>query len=89
MTHDHARPGITEQRATLATARAVLAIDPDAAHEAAGTGACDSCTVVAAVQLGFALCASLTGPPFVTGELHARLVAAVTAAENKLRDAGN
>lgn len=87
--HDHARPGITDMRAALGTARAVLGADPDAAHEAAGAGSCPACTVVSAVQFGFALAASLTGQEFVTGQLLARLLAAVDAAQRELDTGSN
>jgi hypothetical protein len=74
----------------IATALAVLASDPGAAHKAAvPPGTCPACVVIASIQLGYALCASLTGAPFVTGELHARLLAVVEAADNELRAAGN
>ena len=91
MDHNYSSPDV--QRAVLATARAVLGADLDAAHEAAEqvrwTGACPDCMTVTAVQLGLALCASLAGQPFVTGELHARLAAAIDAAEAELRAAPN
>jgi hypothetical protein len=89
MTHDHARPAAADQRAVLATARAVLTADPDAAHAAAGSGACDECTTVAAVQFGFALAAELAGAGFASGPLRARLLAAITSAEAELRGTPN
>jgi hypothetical protein len=86
--HDPARPDVTSLRATLATARAVLAADPGAAHEAAGAGSCDACTVVAAIQFGFTLTAELAsglaGHGFVSGPLRAPLLAAIDAIEAKL-----
>jgi len=88
--HDHDRPSLADQRAVLATARAVLASDPAAAHEAAGTGSCDSCTVVAALQLGFALVAQFTGERmFVSESLRLQLVAAIDATQAELDSAGN
>ena len=90
MTHDHARPAIADQRAVLATARAVLAADPDAAHQAAGSGSCDACTVVAALQLGFALVAQFTGERmFVSEGLRLQLLAAVDATQQELDAAPN
>ena len=88
--HDHTRPGITEQRAVLATARAVLNVDPAAAHQAAGSGACDACTVVAAVSFGFAMVASAAGEMTGLSEpLRVQLPAAIDAAEAELRAAPN
>lgn len=86
--HDHARPGLADQRATLAVARAVLNADPDAAHQAAGTGSCEACTVIAAAQFGFALVAQFTGQRmFVSEGLRVQLLAVVDAAQREL-DAG-
>ena len=86
--HDHARPGIADQRASLTVARAVLNADPDAAHQAAGTGSCEACTVIAAAQYGFALVAQFTGHRmFVSEGLRVQLLAVVDATEAEL-DAG-
>ena len=88
--HDHARPDISAQRAVLATARAVLNVDPAAAHQAAGSGACDSCTVVAAVSFGFAMVASAAGEMIGLSEpLRARLATAIAEAERELGSAPN
>ena len=90
MSHDHARPGIDAQRATLATARAVFDGDPEAAHRAAGAASCARCTVISAVQLGFALGARMAGDRgFVTERTRARLLDAISEAEAELRAAGN
>lgn len=89
MTHDPGRPAVADQRAVLATARAVLDGDPDTAHQAAASGSCPECTVICAVQLGFALAASLTGETFVSEPLRRQLLAAVDAAERELRAAPN
>ena len=87
--HDH-RPGITEQRAVLATARAILALDPDAAHEAAGSGSCPECTVVAAVSFGFSLAASARGEMIgLSEELAARLAAVIAEAQAELDASAN
>lgn len=82
--HDPARPDVTSLRAVLATARAVLAADPEAAHEAAGAGSCDACTVVAAVQFGFTIAQELAGAGFVSGPLRAALLDWIDAAQAKL-----
>jgi hypothetical protein len=83
--HDHARPDVSAQRAVLATARAVLASDPDAAHDFAASGSCEACTVVAALQFGFALVAQFTGERmFVSEGLRLQLLAAVDATQAEL-----
>ena len=88
--HDHAHPDLTDQRAVLATARAVLASDPDAAHDFAASGSCEACTVVAALQFGFALVAQFTGERmFVSEGLRLQLVAAVDATQAELDAAPN
>ena len=90
MTHDHAQPDLADMRATLATCRAVLALDPATAHQAAGSGTCPECTVIAAVSFGFSLAASAAGE--MTGlpePVRARLTAAITETERELRSAPN
>jgi hypothetical protein len=88
--HGHDRPSTADQRAVLATARAVLAADAGAAHAAAGSGACTACTVVAAIQLGFALVAQFTGERmFVSEPLRLQLAAVIAATEAELDSAGN
>lgn len=88
--HDHTRPGLADHRAVLATARAVLAPDPDAAHDAAGTGSCEACTVICAIQLGFALVAQFTGERmFVSESLRLQLAAAIDATQAELDAAPN
>lgn len=90
MTGRHIRPAISDQRAVVATALAVLARDPDAAHRAAvPPGTCHACVVIASLELGYAMCASLAGQPFVTGELHARLVELVRHAQAELEGGAN
>jgi hypothetical protein len=84
MTHD---PSVADLRATLATARAVLAADPGAAHDAAATGSCAACTVIASIQFGYTLAVELAGAGFVTGPLRDRLQAAIDTAQAEL-DAG-
>ena len=88
--HDHARPGLAEHRAVLAVARAVLTADPEAAHEAAGAGSCDSCTVVAALQLGFTLHSVFAGESFGVSEpLRLKLLAAIDEIQARLDAASN
>jgi hypothetical protein len=90
MTSRHVRPAIADQRAVLATALAVLASDPEAAHQAAvPSGTCPACVVIASIQLGYALCASLAGQPFVTPELAARLAGMVEHARAELGGGAN
>jgi len=87
---DHDHPSIADQRATLAVARAVLALDPAAAHQAAGSGSCEACTVIAAVSFGFAMVASAAGEMFGLSEpLRARLAAWIAEAQAELDSAGN
>ena len=90
MTHDHARPGLADHQAVLATARAVLAADPDAAHQAAGSGSCEACTVIAALQLGFTLVAQFTGERmFVSEPLRLQLAAVIDATQQELDASAN
>ncbi len=90
MTCDHARPDLADQRASLAVARAVLNADPGAAHQAAGTGSCEACTVIAALQLGFALVAQFTGQRMLVSEgLRVQLLAVVDATQAELDAAAN
>jgi hypothetical protein len=93
MTHDPARPGITEQRVVLATARAILnGADPGAVHEAArgeDPWHCPDCTVVAAVSFGVTIAQELAGAGFVNGPLAPRLLTLIDQAEADLRSMGN
>jgi hypothetical protein len=58
--HDHARPGVPEQRAVLRVNRAVLlGASPEAARQAAGDQACPECTVTVAVAFGINLAEQL------------------------------
>jgi hypothetical protein len=58
--HDHARPGVPEQRAVLAVNRAVLrGASPEAARQAAGDQACPECAVTVAVGFGITLAETL------------------------------
>ena len=77
-------PGLADQRAVLATARAVLAGDQAAAHDSAGNGDCSACTVVCALQLGFMLAAGLAGQEYVTEDLHGRILALLEPAQEIL-----
>ena len=96
--HDHVRPGITEQRAVLATARAVLAGHDAEAHQAAGTGRCDACTVIAAASYGIMLAEQLAaglvrklapGAEFDARPIRAQLLVMIAETERELRAAGN
>jgi hypothetical protein len=72
-------------RAVLATARAVLLADDQAAHQAAETGDCAACTVMAAVSFGFALASELAGEKFVSQTMARVMLAAVDTADAELR----
>ena len=88
---DHALPGIADQRAVLATARAMLAdASPDVIHDEAAAGACPVCTAVAAVSFGFALVASAAGEMTGLSEpLRRRLLKAIGAAQQELDSGAN
>lgn len=83
MAHQHFADPAT-QRVVLAVARHVLARDHDRAIAAAQSAPCPPCAIVAAVQLGFALADTLTGPPFGTGKLARALAEAVEHAQQEL-----
>ena len=89
--HDHAQPGTAEQRAVLMVAHAILnGANAEVIHACATvSGACPSCTAVAAVQLAFALAAAVDGQAWVTEELRARLTALLDAAQAELGSAPN
>jgi hypothetical protein len=89
--HDHTSPGQAVHQAVLGLARTVALSDPAGAAEviADSRGACPWCAAVAGIQFGYAVCASLTGAPFVTEPLRARILAAIDAAQAALREAGN
>jgi hypothetical protein len=58
--HDHARPGIPEQRAVLRVNRAMLqGADPETARQAAGNRACPECALTVAVAFGINLAEQL------------------------------
>jgi hypothetical protein len=84
--HDHARPGIPEQRAALAVARAViLGADADAHEAATVDGACPACTTIAAISFGFALAATIAGETGLMSQaMRLRLLAAVNATQAEL-----
>lgn len=87
---DHDRPSRADQQAVLATARAILGSDPAAAHQAAGTGSCQACTVIAAMQLGYALVAEFLGERmFVSEPLRLKLAAAIDATQAELDSSAN
>lgn len=60
--HDHARPGVPEQRAVLRVNRALLrGADPQTARQAAGDAAyCPECAVRVAVAFGINLAETMT-----------------------------
>jgi hypothetical protein len=58
--HDHARPGVAEQRATLRAYRAVYrGATPEAARQATWDGACPECAVTVAAAFGISLAEQL------------------------------
>jgi hypothetical protein len=88
--HDHARPGLADMRAALATARAVLLGDDPAAHAAASAGSCPACTAMAGISFGITLGSIMAGDPaFVSEPVRGAMLAAVDAAEAELRAAPN
>lgn len=84
--HDHARPGVPEQRAVLAVARAViLGADADAHEAAAADGTCPACTTLAGISFGFAVAATFAGETGLMSQaMRLRLLAAVKATEQEL-----
>jgi hypothetical protein len=95
--HDH-RPGTADQRAALATWRAILLADEPAAHDAAARGTCPACTVIAAASFGIAaaeqLASGLTaklapGAVLDAGPFRAAILATIAETERELRAAGN
>lgn len=91
MTCHHDRPGIADQLAALAMARATLGgADPAAVRQAAGDRACPACTAVAGVSLGITLAATLAGEKLgVSPELARVMLAGVDALEAELRGMSN
>ena len=103
--HDHDRPGIAEQRAALAAARAMLTTaELGAAHQAAeaamasGAGPdparpCAACATVAAASFGIAvaeqLAAGLARKLLDTGLIRAAILDTIAATERDLRSMGN
>ena len=89
-TAHHARPGLDDMRAALATARAVLLGDAPVAPAAASAGTCPQCTAMAGVTFGITLGSILAGDPaFVSEPVRQAMLAAVDAAETELRAAPN
>lgn len=89
--HDHARPGIDAQLATLATFTAILTTaDSGTAHQAAETASCPACTTVAAAWLAITIAQELVrAAGYDDTPLAPRLLAMVQAAERDLRAAPN
>jgi hypothetical protein len=97
--HDHARPGVPEQRAVLRVNRAVLSgADPEAARQAAGDAACPECAVVVAVAFGINLAEQLAadlaaklapGAVLDAGPIRAAILDVIAEAEAELRRSAN
>jgi hypothetical protein len=88
--HEHARPGLDDMRAALATARAILLGDDPGAHAAAGSGSCPACTAMAGISFGITLGSIALGDAaFVSEPVRGAMLAAVDAAEAELRAAPN
>lgn len=89
--HDHARPDLTDMRAVLVTARAILdGADHGTAHQAAETGACPACVAVAGISFGITLASTVGGDKaFVSEPLRRAMLAAVDAAQAELDGAQN
>ena len=90
MTHDH-RPGSGEQRAALATARAILdGADHGTAHQAAESGTCPACVAVAGISFMVTVVSTLAGDKaFVSERSRRAMLAAVQAAQRELDSAPN
>ncbi len=95
--HDH-RPGIADQRAALATFRAILLADDPGAHDAAATGTCPACTTAAAASFGIAAAETIAagllgklapGTVLDVRPIRAAILDVIDRAETELRSAGN
>jgi RNA polymerase subunit RPABC4/transcription elongation factor Spt4 len=89
--HDHTRPALAAQRATLAIARAVLADNPDAAIAAAATVPCPVCLALTMTHYWIGVAAVIDGDrtAFVTEQVHRKILATIQTTEADLRAAGN
>lgn len=90
--HDHASPDITDMRAALGTARAILdGADHRTVHRAAmAAGACPACVAAAGISFMISATSTWAGDTIgVSEETRRVLLAAVDAAEDELRSAGN
>ena len=76
----------------------MLAGHDDEAHQAAGTGRCDACTVIAAASYGIMLAEELAeklvrrlapGAEFDARPIRAQLLVMIAETERELRAAGN
>lgn len=77
-------------RAALATARAQLLGDDQAAHEAAASGSCPQCTTLAATSFALTIASTALGDKTLMSESVRRaMLAAVDVTEAELRAAGN
>jgi hypothetical protein len=89
MTSDH-RPGMSEQRAALATARAILLGADADAHQAAQAGHCPACTTIAGISFVITVTSTMAGDKMFVSERVARvLLAAVDAAQLELDSSAN
>lgn len=92
--HDHARPGVAEQRAVLRVNRAVLqGADPQTARQAAGVGGCPECAVLVAVAFGINLAEQLAtelvrklapGAELDTGPIRTAILDVIDRAEREI-----
>ena len=89
--HEHARPDITDMRAALGTARAILdGADHGTAHEAAAAGSCPECTAIAGISFVITAVSTMLGDKaFVSEGTRRALLAAVEAADLELRAGPN
>jgi hypothetical protein len=83
----HHRPGLPEQRATIAIARAVLAGNDEGAVEAAAAVRCPICLALSLTSYWVSVCAVLDGDSssgFVAESTRVKLLAAARAAQAEL-----
>lgn len=91
MTHDHARPGIADMRAALATTRSILGGASHAAnHRAVEGGSCPACVALAGISLCITVASTMAGDKmFVSDRLRGAFLDAIDAAEAELGSAPN
>jgi hypothetical protein len=89
--HEHDRPTVADQRATIRATLAILdGLDVPATHAAAASAGatCPACATTAAAGFAIALAQELAGAGFVNGPLRGRLLIMLDGAERDL-DAGH